>query len=244
MDRYKIVVFRSFTKYLLTTNLVFTMLGNLWDNIFTFRQTIPALASSENNKHHKLWNSIFKSDKWLQEITRLQGNPLIFGTMLDKVGEKKTYMTIHCGDKIKDPDFRWELFLECLHRPYKYNPHTREIKFRWGITLNVSEIESPEDPIMLSDKELLRLLNFKNTAQPTSQFSFYDSKQIFTLQQCHIIGLGEPPYYSKALKYGYAVNFQHRNKTTQVVFENKHKRDLLDVDCDQYGKVLSITLRR
>jgi hypothetical protein len=224
------------------------MLGNIsqdiWDNIFAFRQPIPALASSENNKHHKLWNSIFKSDQWLQEITRLQGNPLIFGSMLDKVGEKKTYMTIHCGDKIKDPNYRWELFLECLHRPYKYHPHTREIKFRWGITLNVSEIESPEDPFLLSDKKLLRLFSFKNTAQPTSQFSFYGTKQIFTLQPCHIIGIGEPPYYSKALKYGYAVTFQDRNTTTQVYFENKQKRFLLDFDCEPCGKILRITLRR
>jgi hypothetical protein len=164
--------------------------------------------------------------------------------MLDRVGEKKIYMTIHCGDKVADPNYRWELFLECLHRPYKYNPRTREIKFCWGITLNVSEIESPEDPFLLNDKKLLRLLSFKDTAQPTSQFSFYGTKQIFTLQPCHMIGIGEVPYYSKALKYGYAVNFPDRNKTIQVYFENQQKRFLLDYDCDPRGKITRIRFRR
>ena len=224
------------------------MLGNIsrevWYNNFAFRQPIPFLASSEHSKHRKLWNSIFKSDKWIQEKTRLQGNPLLFGPMLDKVGEKKIYMTIHCGDKVADPNYCWKLFLECLHRPYKYNPHTREIKFRWGITLNVSEIESPEDPFLLNDRKLLRLVSFKDTGQPTSQFSFYGMKQILKLQPCHIIGVGEPPYYSKVLRYGYAVNFQDGNRTTQVYFENRQKRFLLDFDCEPHGKIVRVTLRR
>ena len=221
------------------------MLGNvprgIWDNIFTFRQPIPSLVSSEHNKHRKLWNSIFKSDEWIQEITRLQGNPLLFGPMLDRAGEKNIYMTIHCGGGITGPDYRWELFLECLHRPYKYNPRTREIKFRWGITLNVSEIESPEDPFLLNDRKLLRLLSFKDTAQPTSQFSIYGTKQILNLQPCHIIGVGEPPYYSKALKNGYAVNFPDG---TQVYFENRQKRFLLDFDCEPSGQIIRMTLRK
>lgn len=221
-----------------------TVPREIWDRILAFRQPIPTLASSEFNKTHKLWNSIFKSDKWIQEITRLQGNPLLFGPMLDKVGERKIYMTMHCGDRIADPNYRWELFLECLHRPYKYNPRTKEIKFRWGITLNVSEIESPEDPLLLNDKNLLRLLSFKDTAQPTSQFSFYGTKRISTVQPRHIIGIGEPPYHSKALKYGYAVNFQEGNKTIQVYFENRQKRLLLDFDCEPNGKIIRMTLRR
>ena len=70
-------------------------------------------------------------------MIRIKGNPLLFGSMLDKVGKKKIYITIQYGDRITDPNYRWELFLECLHGLYKYNSHTKEIKFRLGITLNV-----------------------------------------------------------------------------------------------------------
>jgi hypothetical protein len=56
--------------------------------------------------------------------------------------------------------------------------------------------------------------------------------------------MGEPPYYSKALKYGYAVNFQDGNRTIQVCFENRQKRFLVDFDCEPCGKIIRITLRR
>jgi hypothetical protein len=59
-----------------------------------------------------------------------------------------------------------------------------------------------------------------------------------------MIGIGEVPYYSKALKYGYAVNFPDRNKTIQVYFENQQKRFLLDYDCDPRGKITRIRFRR
>lgn len=88
---------------------------------------------------------------------------------------------MHCGDRIVDSDYHWELFLECLQCLYKYNPRSKEIKFCWDITLNVSKIKSLEDPLQLNNKNLLWLLSLKDTAQPILQFSFYGTKRISTV---------------------------------------------------------------
>jgi hypothetical protein len=254
---YSLVILRDHIETYISSPIINFTVRNLeslpkeiWDNILVYLQSIPAQTAMETHglhplksaKHHVLWGSIFKSEEWLQKMAEMRGTPFLFGPQLDQVGlskeRKEIYMTLHCGRETVDPDYHLDLFLKCLH------PHhcdKSEIKFRSGITLNISEIENPEGPCQLGPERLMRLLSFEDNGQPVSQYSFYDN--ISTIQQSHIIGVGGPPYTSKALTHGYAINFPYGKGTTQVRFGNREEVFLVDYDCDNSDRVLKITLK-
>ncbi|KAH8691805.1 hypothetical protein BGW36DRAFT_362841 [Talaromyces proteolyticus] len=194
-----------------------------------------------------LWDSIFESDEWLQKMIRVKGNPFLFGPELDKVGlpkesREQIYMTIHCGDKTETCDYDFSIFLNCLWQPYDKSGNG-EITLNRGIILNVSEIESPEDPLQLDSEWLLRLIS-KSNAQAPSQYSFYKGNQIFTLLPSHITAVGGPPYNTAILKYGYAITIPHGGETWHVIFESSQNRHAVKFDCDRSGRLLWMKVKQ
>ncbi|KAH8691902.1 hypothetical protein BGW36DRAFT_431144 [Talaromyces proteolyticus] len=200
-----------------------------------------------SDRHRILWNSIFENDTWLQQMIQIGGNPFLFGPELDKVAlpeesRKQNYMTIHCGDKTTECDYDFGTFLNCLRRPYD-NSGKGEIMLNRGIILNVSEIESPEDPLQLDNEWLIRLFP-KGDTQALPQYSFYKSNRIYTLLPFYITAVGGPPYNTDILKYGYAITIPHGKETWHVIFQSSQNKHEVEFDCETSGRLLWMKVKQ
>lgn len=137
----------------------------IFNRILSFIPAIPTqnvfkAADPEpwnSDKHHVVWTTIFRSDEWMKIMDEQKATPLLFMSHLHRVRSrfwktrKRIYLSLDCEDETRNPDHHMELFRKCLH-PHKHDARKHEIIFSWGIVLNISEIENPEDRISLNDK--------------------------------------------------------------------------------------------
>jgi hypothetical protein len=123
-------------------------------------------------------------------------------------------------------DYYKELLFQCLWEEHQYNKKKEEIKFPWGITLNISEpLHASGEFLRLNKRRLRRVFSF-HEGQLRSQYSFFRDKQIKDLQPPHIIGIGGPVSTPKALARGYALSLFQFEEKIQFLFQKAGGRPL------------------
>lgn len=184
--------------------------------------------------HGALWRAIFKSDQWLNKITEIGANPVLIGANLENFcfpgkprEPKSVYIVLHSDDRYDEVRYHRELFFQCLWEQHQFNEKRREIRFPWGITLNVSEplYYQESEFLKLKKRNLRQLFSYKDK-QLRSQYSFFRDKEIKILQPPHIIGLGGPVFTLKALTPGYALNLFQFGEKIQFCFKRAGVRQI------------------
>lgn len=128
-------------------------------------------------------------------------------------------MVLHSGDISSKVDYYKELLFQCLWEKHQYNEKKEEIKFLWGVTLNISEpLHALGEFFRLNNRRLRRVFSF-HEGQLRSQYSFFRDKQIKDLQPPHIIGIGGPVSTPKALARGYALSLFRFEEKIQFLFQ-------------------------
>ncbi|PVH90886.1 hypothetical protein DM02DRAFT_546924, partial [Periconia macrospinosa] len=160
-------------------------------------------------------------------------NPVLIGANLKnfyfpgKPKEPKShYMVLHTGDMSGKVECYKELLFQSLWEERKYNEKKGEIKFPWGITLNVSEpLHASGEFLRLNRRSLRRVFSF-HERQLQSQYSFFRDKQIKNLQAPQIIGIGGTVSTLKALAPGYALSLFQFEEKIQFLFQRAGGRPL------------------
>lgn len=184
-----------------------------------------------------VWQSIFKSEEWLNAIIDDYGaNPVLIGPNLDQLGlppdhrkDKMIYALLHTADLSGDvryitsdrfgPEQNEDtLFFHCLRDGYKYNRPERKITFAdIGVVLNIREpIDNIETvPLRKDLKELVA----SHDQKLQSQYSFFAEENIKIVESPEIISLGGPIFTLSGIGPVLALNLACFEKRLQFIFE-------------------------
>ncbi|KAG2421573.1 hypothetical protein HFD88_005548 [Aspergillus terreus] len=184
-----------------------------------------------------VWQSIFKSEEWLNAIIDNYGaNPVLIGPSLDQLGlppdqrkDKIVYALLHTADLSGDVKYitsdrfcpeRNEdtLFFHCLRDGYKYSRPERKITFAdIGVVLNICEPIENIETVPLR-KDLMNLVE-SNGEKLQSQYSFFAEKKIKIVESPEIISLGGPIFTSSGIGPVLALNLAYFEKRLQFIFQ-------------------------
>ena len=167
-------------------------------NVFQFKLT------EEQEIHECVWRTIFKGkeeggEEWPQfAFDKYNTNLVLLGPDIPSIPEKikkKEHMDIYMVLLANDwsGDLFWDGFEDGFMKfrnslqEHTYNKETQEISFSSGIKLNITQVITGCEEIEMPD---LQVLLEKDNVQ-TAYCSWIDpKKQIKTLKECDIVGIG------------------------------------------------------
>lgn len=183
-----------------------------------------------DSRSSSLWTCIFKDRKWLEladkiETTDIDGyhpscTPLLIGNNLSgsRTANKGQYFILLSGDYSGDLRYEDTAFFASLHDDHEYHEKKHEIKFKSGLTVNVSEVMSGTDEPRLPMQEL-----FPRGKDFRLEYLFLNeaAPMIRTLSPSNIIGINGPSKTRYDVRYGCVLHVPYKGGITQWLMIDK-----------------------
>lgn len=224
----------------------------IFDMIRDYTQPDPfqakAMASSmsfiDDNSSRRLWRSIFKDEKWFEEATDLEAEPVLIGANLGDIvasqprKKKSAYIILYPNDFSGDLYHYGVKFLcSSLRTDHRYDKKRHEVTFPaigWEIAsgerielpeivLNVRDIVIGDEILYLEGERTQRLIS-KGTLH--TSFCFLRDEKIQSLQSCDIIGIGGAISSKDGLTPVCTLNLQGIKKKWQVTIRDPDRQDV------------------
>lgn len=204
----------------------------------------PGDVANFDNTSPLLWRCMFKDDSWLryakkfdttEEICghthRQYCTPLLIGNNLSGFrpggSNNGLYFVLLAGDHSGDLRYGTKIFFASLHDDYQYNEKKLELKFKSGLTVNVSEVISgTENPRLPVRKLFPRRKDFR------LEYLFLQeaSPMIRTLSPPNIIGIDGPGTKRRDVRYGCVLHLSYQGGIIQFLILDKGTRKELTLD--------------
>ncbi|CRG92941.1 hypothetical protein PISL3812_10032 [Talaromyces islandicus] len=205
---------------------------------------VPGDVANFDNTSSLLWTCMFKNDSWLRHAAtfdttvevcdhrhRQYCTPLLMGNNLSgfRPGRPNVglYFILLAGDYSGDLRYDTEIFFTSLHDDHQYNKKKQEIKFKSGLTVNVSEVMSGTDEPRLPVQKL-----FPRRKDFRLEYIFLNeaSPMIRTLTPPGIIGINGPSTKRRDVRYGCVLHLSYQGGIMQFLIKDKGTIKNLIVD--------------
>jgi hypothetical protein len=191
-----------------------------------------------------LWRCMFKNNSWLRHAKEIDTTveicgqphrqyctPLLIGNNLSSFrtggSNEGLYFILLGGDYSGDLTHDTKTFFASLHDDHQYNAKKQEIKFKSGLTVNVSEVMSgTEEPRLPMRKLFPRRKDFR------LEYLFLNeaSPMIRTLAPPNIIGINGPSKKRRDVRYGCVLHLSYARGIIQCIILDKGTIKELIVD--------------
>jgi hypothetical protein len=200
----------------------------------------PSAFEKELDIAPALWNSIFKSDRWLNIArTDYKCCPVLIGCDLSSFqphrASNRLYLALIVNDYSGDLRFCKDELLESFQDGAKYDDDKYEVTLPSGIVINVYEVITGFETAELP---LERLFSCEKSGVHT-EYCFYEKKVIGSLGPADIIGLQGPAHKWQGFEYGGAIRVPYDGKIKQFFVQAKGKKELWVVKRDDESKLVS-----
>ena len=183
------------------------LVQEIWDQItqdlpsFSVKSATQIFGFKFSNKsqakHVRVWSAIFRDPAWVTKAREWGLMPTLIGSNLrvcynHQRASSTAYMALYTwahtrrGNTFKADPENFELFLKCL-MPHSFDSSTHEIKFKCGITLNVSEVRGCDSIVV----EPTKLLTYRSKGF-RSEYLFWDDIT-YSLRQVDLVS-GKRPW--------------------------------------------------
>ncbi|KUL81739.1 hypothetical protein ZTR_09829 [Talaromyces verruculosus] len=196
----------------------------------------PSDVANFDNTSPLLWRCMFKDDSWLRHAKKFDTagghcTPLLIGNNLSGFrpggSNKGLYFILLAGDYSGDLRYDKEIFFASLHDDYQYNDKKLELKFKSGLTVNVSEVISGTEIPRLPVRKL-----FPRRKDFRLEYLFLHeaSPMIRTLSPPNIIGINGPGTKRRDVRYGCVLHLSYQGGIIQFLILDKGTRKELTLD--------------
>ena len=135
------------------------------------------LGQVRQDKHSRVWDTIFQNQAWLVKAMEAKVNPVLIGPNLQAYYSYRrravpAYVCLFTNDVTGDfveSSGNERLFFDCL-KPYTFDGSTQEVKLDCGITLNVSDILGYDAVSAIPE----RILSCRFTSGLQSSYLFWE----------------------------------------------------------------------
>jgi hypothetical protein len=201
---------------------------------------LPSASANELDIAPALWNSIFKSDRWLNIArTEFKCSPVLLGCDLSAFrphrASNRLYLALIANDYSGDLRFRKDELLESFQDGAKYDDNNYEVHFPSGIVVNIYEVITGFETAELPLEKLFS----RERSGVHTEYCFYDKMVIGSLGPADIIGLRGPAHKWRDFKYGGAIRVPYEGKIKQYFIQAKGKRELWVAKRDDKSKLVS-----
>jgi hypothetical protein len=190
----------------------------------------PSDVASFDYRSSSLWTRIFKDRKWLEladkiDTTDIDGyhpscTPLLIGNDLSRTDtfDKGQYFILLSGDYSGDLRYHNTRFFASLRDDHEYDGGKKEVSFKSGLTVNVSEVISGTDEPRLPMQEL-----FPRGKDFRLEYLFLNeaAPMIRTLSPSTIIGINGPSKTRCDVRYGCVLHVPYKGGITQWLLIDK-----------------------
>jgi hypothetical protein len=216
--------------------------NNLPREIWLSIRDLVLLSASANelNIAPALWNSIFKSDRWLNIArTEFKCSPILLGCDLSAFrphrASNRLYLALIANDYSGDLRFRKDELLESFQDGAQYDDNNYEVHLPSGIVVNIYEVITGFETAELPLEKLFS----RERSGVHTEYCFYDKMVIGSLGPADIIGLRGPAHKWRDFKYGGAIRVPYEGKIKQYFIQAKGKRELWVAKRDDKSKLVS-----
>ena len=153
-------------------------------------------SNKSQAKHFRVWSAIFRDPAWVTKAREWGLMPTLIGSNLrvyynHQRASSTAYMALYTwahtrrGNTFKADPENFELFLKCL-MPHSFDSSTHKIKFKCGITLNVSEVRGCNSIVV----EPTKLLTYRSKAF-RSEYLLWDDIT-YSLREVDLVSAKRP----------------------------------------------------